>query len=110
LRLVHRVVDRGAVVVAHLGPAGNARLDAVPHGIERNFLGQLVDEEGTLRPRADHAHVALEHAIELRQFIDAGLADKAAYARYPLIVAHGPARLAVTLRVTAHAAELDDIE
>src|SRR6266852_1703258 len=58
-----------------LPQAGDARFDAelapLPEGKPVRLL-----REG--RPRADQAHVALEHAVELRQLIQAVLTKKAA--------------------------------
>ena len=63
-----------------------------------------------LRARADQAHVALEHAEELRQLVDAGHPHEAAHARDAVVAGGGPARLAVFLGVLPHAAELHDLE
>jgi hypothetical protein len=71
------------------------------------LLDQLVDEIGALRPRTDEAHVAAQHAEDLRQLVDPGGADEAAHAGDPLVAERCPARHAVLLGVLAHAAELE---
>ncbi len=63
-----------------------------------------------LRPRADEAHVAADHRHELRQFVQAGLADELADARAAIVVLARPHRHAILLRVHPHAAELGEGE
>src|SRR5688572_24533773 len=65
LELLARVLGRGTVAVAHLRPAGDARLDEMPLGIEGNGFGELLHEGRALRPRADEAHVAEQHVEKL---------------------------------------------
>src|SRR5512145_1423065 len=75
LELFGRVLDGRTVMVANLCPAGNPRLDAVPYGIERDFLGQLIDEEGAFGTGPDQAHIAFENAEQLGQLINPEFAD-----------------------------------
>ena len=48
--------------------------------------------------------------VELRQFVDAQLAEDATDAGHTIVIDCRPARFAVALGVVAHAAELDDAE
>src|SRR5207244_941768 len=66
LELLHRILERRAVVVADLRPSGDAGLYAVADRVIRDFAGELVDEIGALGPWADEAHVAPQHVEELR--------------------------------------------
>ena len=69
--LLHRLLDIRAVRVPYLRPSGHTRLDAVAHSVERNLLGQHVDEDGPFRPRSDKAHLSAQHIDQLWQFVDA---------------------------------------
>ena len=71
---------------------------------------ELLHELRPLRPRADEAHVAAQHVEDLRQLVDAHLADEAADARDAIVVGRRPARASVLLGVDAHAAELEHAE
>ena len=62
LQLFRSILDRGAIVITNLRPAGYSWLNAVPDGIEGDFPGQLIDKERPLRARSDQAHIALEDA------------------------------------------------
>src|SRR6266404_156428 len=73
-------VDFAAPAV-DLRPAGNARLDAVTREIP---IHRLIEQPALqfalhgVRTRTDQREAALEHDVEeLRQFVEAGLADKA---------------------------------
>src|ERR1700759_1026574 len=73
-----------------LGPAGNAGLDAMPRKIaidrfvELAVLDLLIDG---VRPRSNQREITLEDDVdELRQLIDASLANETADAGYPRIV------------------------
>ena len=50
-------------------------------------------------------HVALQHAPQLRNFIQPGRPQKLAYSRDPGIVVSGPSRTRVSLRILTHGAE-----
>ena len=51
LQLFRGILDRGAIVMTDFGPACNTRLGTVADGIERDFPGQLIDEDGRLGRR-----------------------------------------------------------
>src|SRR6478672_5627440 len=101
---------RGAVAVAHLGPAGDARLDEMALLVERHPVRELGDEFRALRPRPDEAHVAEQHVDRLGQLVDPQPADPGAHPRHARVVELRPHRAAVALGVHAHAAALDHAE
>src|SRR5207237_8186851 len=76
LELVLRVVDGRAVRIADLRPPGDARLHRLAKAEERDLGLELVDEEGALGTRADEAHVAAEDGEDLRDLVEAGLAQE----------------------------------
>ena len=79
--VLHRLVVTQVGTAAHLRESRDARLDVVAGVV----LGRvLVDQFGDLGPGTDDAHVALEHVPEVRQFIEAGLAQKGADATVTL--------------------------
>ncbi len=100
------VLDRGAVAGAHLRPAGEPGLDAVAQVVERDVLAQFGHERRALGTRTDQAHLAAQHAEQLRQFVDAGLAHEGADRRHAAVVLRRPTRHAILLGIVAHAAEL----
>src|SRR5687768_12664345 len=81
LQLLHRVLDAGAVGVAHLRPSGQARLDDMALAVERNLHLEVLDELGTLRAGSDQAHVAAQHVPQLRQLVEARPPHEAAQRR-----------------------------
>src|SRR5690606_30248671 len=71
-----------------LRPAGDARLDLVAREVAVDDLA--IELVGSLRhrrvgARADQRQVALQHVEQLRQLVQAGLADEAADAGHPRI-------------------------
>src|SRR5690606_1158379 len=110
LELLRGVLLGRAIRIVELGPAGEAGPHAMAQLVVADLLRQLGDELRPLRARTDQAHVAAQHVPQLRQLVDAGLADEAAHARDACVLLAGPDRHAVLLRVRAHAAELDQAE
>ncbi len=101
------IIGIGGITVHHLSPAA----DPWPHDMTIHVEGdlplELIDEGALLRPRPNQAHVPLEDVEELRQLVDAQLADHLAHP--------GDAHVAILsklctglLRILAHAAELVD--
>src|SRR5213593_768658 len=80
-QLLDRLLDSRAVRVAHLGPPRQARFDTVPHGVERNLLGQHRHEFRTFGSRADEAHLTFQYVDELRQLVDSRTPQETADAR-----------------------------
>lgn len=70
-----------ATATVHLCPTGNARLQQMAHHVFvyqcRIFLGMLEH----MRTRTDYRHVSQEYIDELRQLIDAALAEEIAKPR-----------------------------
>ena len=108
----HRLVGRGRVVFSvDLAEAGQA----CPHAQSvlefRHELLVFLDVLHPLRPRADDGHIALQDVEELRNLIDADLADHIADLRHARVAA-APVGIDLARLVGAdvHAAELDDPE
>jgi hypothetical protein len=68
----------------YLGPARDAGLDPVPLAVTVDTLFEATDELGTLRSRADDAHLALEHVDKLRELVEVGVAQEPADRRPPI--------------------------
>src|SRR5262245_27606835 len=86
LKLLEHVLGARAVAAAHLRVARDAWLDVEALLEKRHLLLELLDEDGALRARADHAHLALEHVPELRQLVEARLTDELADARHAVVI------------------------
>src|SRR6516162_4177335 len=69
-KLLAGVLDRGAIRVIHLRPAGDPGLHAGAVTVERDDLGELIDEMGAFRPRTNKPHFTLQHIDQLRQLVD----------------------------------------
>ncbi|CAM2144697.1 hypothetical protein PT2222_160130 [Paraburkholderia tropica] len=99
-----------AAKAVDLRPAGDAGLDAVTVDVARHHaLVEIVVFE-RVRTRADHRHVAAQHVVELRQFVETRAAQERAHARHAAVAARGLAERAGRLAVHAHRAELVDRE
>ena len=91
-----------------MGEAGDAGLHEGADVVVRHLLGELRVVLDHVGPRPGHAHVALEHVDELRQFVNAEPAHPAPEAEDPHVALH---RLAGLVGVVfTHRAELDDLE
>src|SRR5207237_161190 len=82
LELLQHVLRRRAVLAAHLRVTGDAGLHVEALLEERHLLIELLDEDGPLGARADHAHVAAEDVPELRELVETRLPDEAADLRH----------------------------
>src|SRR4051812_35256615 len=78
--------------------------------VVRDLPRKLLYEMGPLGTRTDEVHLASQDIQELRDLVDAQLAEDLADARNAFVVRHGPDRIAVLLGVGAHRAELDHIK
>ncbi len=106
--LVHGLHGRRlAAQAVHLRPAGDAGLDAVATQIAVDDLGIILVVRDCVRTRADQGHVALEHVYELRQLVEAGLAQEAADARHARVIASRLRHHRVVRRIGRHRAELE---
>src|SRR6185437_1709467 len=108
-QLLLGVFDRRAIGIIDLRPAGDARLYRMTLAMEGDRLGELVDEERTLWPRPDEAHIAAQHVEELRQLVDTEFTDDVADAGDAGIAIRGPAD-PVALGIVAHGAKFQNVE
>src|SRR3546814_7897583 len=70
LDLFAGLADAGGVALAHLRPARNSGLDHMAVNIKGQLPVEVPYKSGLLGPRADQAHVALQHIEKMRQFVD----------------------------------------
>src|SRR5262245_36170736 len=82
LQLLQRVLDAGAVGVAHLCPTGESRPQNMPLTIEGDLSRQFGDKLRSFRTRADETHVTLEDIPQLRQFVEAAASQEPADRRH----------------------------
>lgn len=102
-------VRAGSVAVAHLCPAGDARLDPVADRVQVNGFLEFLHERFLLGPRADDRHFSPQDVVELRKFVQAKLAEDLPDPRDPL-VAHAGKGGALSFAVRAHGPELGNPE
>ena len=111
LQIEPQLVVRVRVVFAvDLRVAGQAALDAQAEGKLRYFLRIRLHVLDALGPRPDQRHVALEHVQNLRQLVDAQLADDPPDARDARIARAARDHVPALLRIDDHAPKLDDLE
>src|SRR3954454_21887134 len=91
-------------------PSGNAGFDAMTFRVERNLPGEFFNKTRAFRPGPDQAHLSAQHVQQLRQLIDAELADQRSPSGHTGIPLRGPLRRAILFGISTHAAELDDKE
>ena len=97
-----------AAVARHLGPACDAGFYPVAHHVLADEFRILLRVLKHVRPRADDGHFALEHVDELRQLVDARLAQEVAEPGFAGVVL---GRLEpVGVGIDPHRAELDALE
>src|SRR6185312_3728867 len=101
-QLLSRVLDGGAVGVVHLRPPGDAGPDVMSVGVEWEDLAQLIDEVRALWPRADQAHFAAQYVDDLRNLVNASVADQGADAGHPRVTLSRPDRCTASLSVDPH--------
>lgn len=104
------VVGAGVVLAVDLRVAGQAALHTQPVGKFRDLLRVGLHVLDALGPRADERHIALEDVEDLRQLVDAQLADDPPDARDARVARAARDHAAVSLGVDDHAAELDDLK
>ena len=102
IKLFDGIFNRGAVSVVDLGPSGNARPNREAFTVIRDLLLKVFYKKISLRPRAYKAHFAFEYIPELRDLIDADLADDAPDPGDALIVVLGPYRTAELFSIGNH--------
>ena len=69
-KLFLRLLERGTVPVAHLGPAGNTRTDAMAQVVVRNLFLEPLDEFRSFWARANEPHVSNKDVPQLRNFVE----------------------------------------
>src|SRR5215212_1446801 len=104
LKFLTCIFDRRAVGILDLRPARESRSDQVSLLVKRDLFGQLGYEMRTLGPWANEAHFAFQDIPELRNLIDASLANDASDACRARVAFSGPDR-AVLFGVNSHRAE-----
>lgn len=116
LRDIHQihqelVVGRRIVLAVDLGIAGESALGLEAEVPLREFFFVLGGDLGALGAGAYDGHVAFEDVQELREFIEADSADKAADGcDAGIVLAGGESRYAVFFGIHAHTAEFVDRE
>src|SRR5208337_425933 len=110
LKFFARIFDGAAVLVLDLRPSGEAGPHHVAHAVIGDLFGEPLDEFRALGTRADECHVALEHAPQLWNLIEARGAEKLADTGNAGIVIARPLWTARGFGVLAHGAELQDLE
>lgn len=115
MKLLEHVVEFDHMPLVDLRPARNPRTDDVAIAVERQ--GRLVPfgKRDCFRPGPDPAHFAAQDVDDLRQLVDAGLAEERAEPRDALVALRGHAgdpRLVAfrRLRHMRHGPELEDPE
>jgi len=79
-------LERQVAAAGYLPQACQSRLDAEPPALDAPV--EEIDIADGHRARPDKAHLAAQDIEQLRQFVDAGLADEAADSGYTRIVGH----------------------
>jgi hypothetical protein len=75
------------------------------------FVGQIRRQHSrNVRPRPDQRHVALDHVEQLRNFVEAGLAQNSPHRRHARVALDRLPYAAHVARIDAHGAELVDLE
>src|ERR1700730_4362005 len=69
-KLFLRLFERGTIVIAHLGPAGNSRTNSMAQVVVRDLLLEPLDKFRSFWARTDEPHVSNEHVPQLRNFIE----------------------------------------
>src|SRR3989442_4800075 len=106
LQLLCGVLERVAILIADLSPASDSWNYNIAYRVVRNLFGEPLDEFRTLRPWANKSHIALQHAPELRNFIQPRTAQEVAHTRDARIIICSPGRSLIGFCVLPHGAEL----
>src|SRR5258707_1102198 len=109
LKLRFGLLDAAAVLILHLGPAGNPRTNGIAQGIKGRLTLEHPAEDGTLRTRPHKTHLATQHVHRLWEFVQAQFADDAADPGDALVAVCRPL-WAVLLGILIHGTKLQDFE
>src|ERR1700735_3658086 len=101
--------DGRTVLILHLRPSGDSRT----HGVAQDIVGggflELPAKEWAFGTRPDQAHLTAEDIENLRQFIQASLADEPSNFGDAVVIVRSPGG-AVCLGILIHGSELEDLE
>ena len=89
LKLAHGVLQRDAVGMVDLGPAGDAGFYEMSEMIAGDLAFVGVDKFLPFRPGADEAHLASKHVPELRQLVESSRAEKSSDRRDAILIRYG---------------------
>src|SRR5271157_2304860 len=81
----------------------------MPEAVVGDFLLQHLCQPGLFRPRPDHAHFTQQHVDQLRDLIEAKLANEPAYSGYARVLIGGPGRIRWRW-LMPHRAKLHDLK
>src|SRR5437867_8350279 len=109
IKLLLRVLNRRAIGIFDLSPTSQAWSNQMSLLVVGNLLGELCDEVRPFRPRSDEVHIAAQNVPELRNFINANLANEAPRTRHTFIIGLSP-NGAVFFRIDAHRTKLHQRE
>lgn len=101
------IIGIGGITVDHLRPATDPGPHDVTVHVEGDLPFELIDERALLRSWPNQAHVPFKDVEELRQLVDAQLADHLAHPGDAHVTVLGKLG-AGFFRILAHAAELVD--
>src|SRR5713101_6879249 len=110
LQLLFGVLKAVAVLVAHLGPTCDSRPDRIAYSVKRNLFCQHLHKFRTLWARPDKAHIALEHAPQLRNLIESRSAEEFSDFRDARVIVQRPGRAAIGFCVLSHGSKLVAME
>ena len=94
-------------MVAHLGPARETGFHLQAANVKGNLFTKFADKYSTFRTGSHHAHVALQHTENLRQLVNAGLAQELANLGNTRVILSSPLSTKL-FSVGTHGAELVD--
>src|SRR6266446_6774237 len=109
LKLRFCLFDATAVLILHLGPAGNSRANRIAQGVKWSFSLEHPAEYCALGTGPDKTHLPPQHIHSLREFVQAQFANDAAHPGDALIAICRPLRT-ILLGVVIHGAKLQDLE
>src|SRR5690606_28754829 len=104
--LLAHVVQAGVVTQRDLREARDAGAHALAERIVLHVVAQRLEDLRLLRTRTDDVHITFQHVPQLRELVEARLAEETAEARDARIVLRSPHLLLLARTRGAHRAEL----
>src|SRR5579883_209742 len=101
-----RIQVRATIVIVHLRPSGQSRLDLHATAIARNVLLQVGYQHWLLWTWPYQAHLAAQNVDDLRELVEVGHAQETSHPRDPRIIDTGPYLLPCEPTIREHRAEL----